>query len=224
MSLYGGMVDLPLIVTRPDGRRYFQDAERELLADGKRWVRFDAEQGGVGAMEATLRDDHLGERAWHQLDAAARRFLATAERTLREQRADPAADLSPVVVGYAKALEVQVNRLLATSLAGAPLAARQVNVDGHTREIPEVLPLTLGTLGRVLGGERELQKTLEAVLNDGAWCTYELAAVLDEFARLRNAASHGERVSRAEVVQWRNRLLGVGCESVIGRLARLRVK
>jgi hypothetical protein len=78
VSLHGGKVELPLLVTRPDWRRYFQDGERDLLADGQRWVRFDAEQGGVGALEATLRDDHLGELAWHGLDAAARRFLATA--------------------------------------------------------------------------------------------------------------------------------------------------
>ena len=29
VSLFGGMVDLPLIVTRPDGRRFFDDAERD---------------------------------------------------------------------------------------------------------------------------------------------------------------------------------------------------
>jgi hypothetical protein len=117
----------------------------DALADAQLWARFDAEQGGVGALEATLRDDHLGERAWLGLDAAARRFLATAERTLRDHRADPAADLAPVVIGYAKAIEVQVNRLLA------------------------------GAVG-------------------------------------------GERVSRTDAVHWRNRLLGVGFESAVGRL------
>jgi hypothetical protein len=81
VSLHGGKVELPLLVTRPDWRRYFQDGERDLLADGQRWVRFDAEQGGEGALEAMLRDDHLGELVWHGLDAAARRFLATALAT-----------------------------------------------------------------------------------------------------------------------------------------------
>lgn len=222
VSLYGGMVELPLIVTRPDGRRYFQDGERDLLADGQRWVRFDAEQGGVGALEATLRDDHLGQLAWHGLDAAARRFLATAERTLREHRADPAADLAPVVVGYGKALEVQVNRLLATALADAPRPARLVLVGGRTVELPGALPLPLGALARALGGEPALQAHLHRVLHDGAWCTGALAVVLDEFARVRNAAAHGEPVTRAQVVQWRNRLLGVGSESVVGRLGRVR--
>jgi hypothetical protein len=222
VSLYGGMVELPLIVSRADQRRYFQDGERDLLADGKRWVRFDAEQGGVGALEATLRDDHLGERAWAGLDTAARHFLATAERTLREHRGDPAADLSPVVVGYAKALEVQLNRLLADAAAAAPLAARQVNVNGRTVELPQALPLPLGTIARALVGEPALRAHVTTLLHDGAWCTYELPAILDNFVEIRNAAAHGGAVTRAQVIEWRNRLLGVGCESVVGRLALVR--
>ena len=35
VSLYGGMVDLPLLVSRPDGRRYFDERDRELFADGQ---------------------------------------------------------------------------------------------------------------------------------------------------------------------------------------------
>lgn len=174
VSLHGGMVELPLLVTRPDWRRYFQDGERDLLADGQRWVRFDAEQGGVGALEATLRDDHLGELAWHGLDAAARRFLATA-------------------------------------LADAPRPARLVHIDGRTVELPGALPLPLGVLAGALGGESALPAQLRRVLTDGAWCTGELAVVLDQFALVRNAAAHGEPVTRAAAVQWRNRLLGVGC-------------
>ena len=46
VSIYGGMVDLPLIVYRDDGVRYFDKAERNRLLDGKCWVQFDAEHGG----------------------------------------------------------------------------------------------------------------------------------------------------------------------------------
>jgi hypothetical protein len=105
VSMYGGMVDLPLLVSRPDERRYFDDRERDHFTDGALWARFDAEQGGVGALEATLRDDHLGTRAWNALDASTRRFLAMAECTLRDNRRDPAADLSSVLVDYSKAIE-----------------------------------------------------------------------------------------------------------------------
>ncbi len=150
------MVDLPLLVSRPDGRRFFDDRERDLLADGALWARFDAEQGGVGALEATLRDDHFGARAWHALDASARRFIAMAERTMREHRRDPAADLSPVLVGYGKAIEVQVNEILRRAMRAAPDAARRVKVGDATRVLPDALPLTLGQLAYALGGEPDL--------------------------------------------------------------------
>ena len=46
VPIYGGMVDPPLLVVRDDDRRLFDERERELLTDGERWARFDAEQGG----------------------------------------------------------------------------------------------------------------------------------------------------------------------------------
>lgn len=222
VSLYGGMVDLPLLVSRADGRRYFDVRERELYADNKLWARFDAEQGGVGALEASLRDDHVGNEAWSLLEPGAGRFIAMAERTLRDHRRDPAADLSPVMVGYGKALELQTNAILRAAMRTAPDAARWVKVEQHTARLPEALPLSLGPLARILGGERDLGDHLRQVLSDGAWFTNELAVILDRFAiEARNPASHGDVVARETIIRWRNRLLGVGGESVIGRVARV---
>lgn len=224
VSMYGGMVDLPLLVARQDDRGYFGDAERDLLTDGALWARFDAEQGGVGALEATLRDDHFGARAWSALDASARRFLAMAERTMREHRRDPAADLSPVLVGYGKAIEAHTNELLRRAMRTAPDAARRVKVGDTTRLLPDALPLTLGQIAYALGGEPALGDFLRRVLDHGAFFTGEFAVVLDELALARNPAAHGETVPRDVVTHWRNRLLGVGADSVIRRLADVRVR
>ncbi len=222
VSLYGGMTELPLIVTRPDERHYFEEAERTLLADGALWARFDAERGAVGAMEAVLREDHLGADAWNALDSSARRFLAGAEFTLREHRRDPAADLSAGVVGYGKALEVQLNRLLRDAMRDAPDAARLVKIEHRTARLPDALPLTLRQLAFALGGERELAAYLCATLHEGAWLTVQCAAILDQFAeQARNPASHGESVPRDVVLHWRNQLLGVGCEGALVRLAKV---
>ena len=219
VSIYGGMVELPLLVSRPDGRRFFDRSERTLLANGRRWTRFDAEQGGVGAWAATLRDDHLGDRAWAALDVSARQFLATGERTMREHRRERGTDLSPVLVSYGKAIEVQVNQLLRRAMRNAPPAAQRVKIGDHTRLLSDALPLTLGQLSYILGGEPALGDYLRTTLADGAWFTGAFAAIIDEFASVRNPAAHGETVDRATVVMWRNRLLGVGCDCVIGRLA-----
>ena len=224
VSIYGGMVDLPLLVHRDDDKRFFDVRERALLTGGEPWVRFDAEQGGVGALEATLRDDHFGERAWQALDPSARRFIAMAERTLREHRRDPAADMSSVLVGYGKAIECQVNDLLRRALRTAPESARRVKVGDATRLLPDALPLTLGQIAYALGGERALADYLRATLRDGAWLTGEFAVSMDEFARVRNPAAHGGAVRREEVVGWRARMLGVGSEGVTGRLASVSLK
>ncbi len=44
VSLYGGMVELPLILTREDGTRWFADAAP--LTEGRLWAQLDAEQRG----------------------------------------------------------------------------------------------------------------------------------------------------------------------------------
>ena len=224
VSIYGGMVDLPLLVSRPDGRHFFNEQDCELLTDGALWARFDAEQGGVGALEATLRDDHFGATAWSALDPSARRFIAMAERTMREHRGDPAADLSQVLVGYGKAIEAQVNELLRAVMRNAPDAARRVKIKDATRLLPEALPLTLGQIGFALGGEIDLGTYLRRVVENGAWFTGAFPAIIDEFAVARNPAAHGEWVERETVIGWRNRMLGVGVDSVIGRLAAVRAK
>ena len=130
VSLYGGMVDLPLLVTRPDEARWFDDRSREQLTGGRHWVEFDAERAGAGQMQHELRENRFGATLWTRLDPAARAFIATAEHLFRVHRTDAAFDLSAVVVDLAKAVEVQVNALLRAALAPAERSLRFANVDG----------------------------------------------------------------------------------------------
>jgi hypothetical protein len=97
VSLFGGMVDLPLVVTRPDGRRFFDEAEREALTDGALWAEFVAEHGSaVAVLERDLRQNMLGDAAWSRLEPEVRVFITQAEQTLREHRDDHAFDFGPV--------------------------------------------------------------------------------------------------------------------------------
>ena len=101
----------------------------------------------------------------------------------------------------------------------APLpAAQRVKIGDHTRILADTLPLTLGQLSYVLGGKLALCDYFRSALADRAWFTNECAATIDERAVARNPAAHGEAVHRASVVMWRNRLLAVGSDCVIGRL------
>jgi len=112
VSLYGGMVDLPLIVERADDERFFSGETREAVTDGRLWAEADAEAVGVGTMERELRENLFGDHAWLALDPAARTFIASAERIFRDQRSDPGFDHAPVVTNLAKALEVTCNAII----------------------------------------------------------------------------------------------------------------
>lgn len=219
VSLYGGMVELPLIVWREDDHRWFDPAWRAMYTDGRFWCEFDAEQGGSGAMQAELRDHRFGVRLWGALDPAVRVFVATAEQIYRAHHGDRAFDLGPVVVNLARALELQTNLVLRRGLASAPRELRLHNVDGATRDLTSGENWTLGTLAEAIGGDPDRNRWLRERLRRGAWFAESLPPVLREVAELRNQVAHTGRVSRERVRQFRAQLVGVGCAGVLVELA-----
>ena len=222
VSLYGGMVELPLLVTREDGARWFDHATRAGLTDGHLWVELDAELSGVGAVAASLRDDVLGEATWRALDPAARLFVATAEKIHRDHRADPAFDFSPIVVNFAKAYEVQLSQLVGRIQRRLPRDAGHVNVDGRTVDaFAERMP-GIGVLARVFGENHSLRAAVPKLLGNHAWVNGSLPAILKELAAMRNPAAHSEAVSRDAARRLRDAQLGVGCLGALVELARVR--
>jgi len=219
VSIYGGMVELPLIVEESVPRRYFDPGERDRITDGKFWVEWDLERSGLGAMERELRENLFGDRAWEGLAPAARTFVATAEKIFREHRNDPAFDFAPVAVELSKALEVQVSVLLREALSGVPPKDRCVNVDGRAVDLTDgAAALSLGALSRAIEACRV---ALVTRFQDGGWFTGQLPAILDSMAELRNRAAHREKVGRDEAGRWRRQLLGVGCHGALVRLGEL---
>ena len=225
VSIYGGMVDLPLVVTRPDGSRFFDPDERATLAGDGLWAEFDAEQGsGIANVVHDLRDNRFGETLWYALEPAARVFIATGERLYRDHRGDGSFDFSPVLTSLAKAVEVQGNVLLRGAAGRLSPSARRANVGGRTVDLSEHRSLTLGELARAIGGERELNEGLGRVLDGARWFRESFPAMLDALAEARNAAAHSGMTDRDTTTHWRNRLVGVGCEGDLVALARTRVK
>lgn len=224
VSIYGGMRDLPLIVTREDDTAYFDPERRRHLTDGKYWAEFDAEHSGIGAIERELRENMLGDKAWGGLNPAARAFAASAEKMMRDHRADFAFDFSPVVVELCKAYEVQSNELLQKLGRRIPEARRYFNFDGRSRDITTLGHLTLGELARVLG-DPELTNAYMHWMNadDFKWFSGSLPVILKELADTRNAAAHSTRVDRDTALRMRERALGVGCEGELARLGKVRI-
>ena len=225
VSIYGGMVDLPLVVTRADGRTFFDPDESDALADGKLWAEFDAGAGaGIGAMEKDLRENRFGDTLWSSLEPAARTFVATGERLFREHRLDPAFDFAPVLTSFAKAIEVQANAVLRRALSKLPEPARMANINGRSIDLSKHGALSLGELAHAIGGERLLNDGLLGALVNGQWFTGQMPAILDDFRSVRNSGAHAAVIDRATAKLWRERIVGVGCAGLLVDLARTRVK
>ena len=131
VSLYGGMVDLPLLVHREPEARWFSD--RDALTEGGLWAeRAAALRSDTERMSRELRDNLFGRDLWAAMEPATRSFLASAEAVFRARRDDPGFDLSGVAVEYAKAVETELNALVFPALKKAfrsrPPAEREVRV------------------------------------------------------------------------------------------------
>ena len=219
VSIYGGMVELPLLVRRDDGARYFDPELREGLLGGLYWCEFDSQRSGIGAMERELRQNLFGDRAWAGVDPAARTFIASAEVAFRQHRDDPAHDFSGVIVDLAKAFEVQTNAILRRAMRTARSDVRSANIGGRTVDLASGRALTLGELARVIGEERTVNEFVKGRLHHGEWFAASLPPVLREMAQLRNPAAHGEKVPRNDVAEVRARAVGVGSVGTLVQLA-----
>jgi hypothetical protein len=222
VSIYGGMVDLPLIVTRADGARFFDPAVRQLYIDGRSWAEFDAERVGLGTVERDLRENMIGDEAWRGLDPAARTFVATAEKVFRDHRGDVAFDFSPVVVAFAKAVEVQANDVLRRVSGTLTSPQRQANVGGRSVDLAHDGPWTLGELARLIEEDRARNAALERLLYNGRWFATGLPTVLRDLAESRNPAAHGRKVDREAARAMRDAMVGVACVGTLVELGRAR--
>jgi hypothetical protein len=223
VSLYGGMVNLPLVVTRPDALTFFEPDERDLATDDDLWAQFDASIGAqVASVERSLRFDLLGEMAWNAFDPTVRSFIATAEKIYRDHRSDLAFDFSSVLGSFSKALEVHVGGLLRAACAKMPPLIRRMNVDGKSVDLAQERALSLQSLIHALGRDEERRKVLVDSLVNGQWLTGPFVAVLGQFREVRNAGIHEKRIDESTARQWRNSLLGVGTEGHLVQLAKVK--
>jgi hypothetical protein len=93
VSLYGGIVEVPLIVRAEDEPAWFADTAT--LLDGRLWVEYEAQyRGETERMAQDLRDNLLGTAVWSRLEPTTGSFLASAEAVFRARRNDPQFDFS----------------------------------------------------------------------------------------------------------------------------------
>jgi len=225
VSLYGGLVDLPLLVWREEEAGWFDDME--LLTGGRRWAERDATlRGETDRTARELRDNLLGPRVWHALEPASRTFLASAEAVFRARRDDPAFDFTGPAVEYAKAVETELNALvfgaLRKGLAGEPESDRLLRLGGRPVDGTGSVPhQSLGSLHRLLQHDGTARKGLKRALGNGAkWLIDELPYQLKPILEMRNPAAHDASASRDRVRHQRSRIMGIGCEGLLVRLVK----
>lgn len=229
VSLYGGMVDLPLIVTREDDISWFSD--RDILTDGYLWAERESElKGETERLARELRDNLLGPEVWGVLEPATRTFLSSAEAVFRARREDPGFDFSGPAVEYAKAVEAELNALLFPRMrrvmSGLTEAERAVHLDGSLLDLGKpVPPQSLGTILLLLEKKAAVTRAVrKAFVHDHTWLLGELPHCLRRIVDLRNPSAHSRTATRDAVGTRRREILGIGLEGAIPRIARVKMR
>lgn len=229
VSLYGGMVELPLIVTREEEAGWF--ADRDILTGGTTWAERDASlRSETDRLSAELRDNLLGPAIWHAMEPASRTFLAAAEAVFRARRTDPDFDFSGSAVEYAKAVETELNALLFPALRRvlhqAKPAEREIHFDGHRLDLGARVPhQTLGALRNLLGHDGTVRGALDRALrHDASWLKDQLPYRLERLVELRNPAAHSEPVSADVLAHEREAIVGIGREGLLVKVVRAKMR
>jgi hypothetical protein len=229
VSLYGGMVDLPLIVRREPAAPWFSDTAA--LNDGHLWAQRAAEyRSDAERMSRELRDNLFGRDIWPLLEPATRTFLASAEAVFRAHRDDPGFDLSGAAVAYAKAVETELNALLFPALRRVlhtkPPHEREVREDGRLIDLGGTVPhQTLGTLKHLLERSDLAQAAIRTAMpNDQAWVLGLLPRELASVVEIRNASAHSEATTAGALEPVRGKVLGIGGRGLVEQLVRARLR
>ncbi len=229
VSLYGGIVELPLILTRDDDMTFFQDLES--LTEGRLWAQRDAElRGETERLRAELRASLFGRQIWDVLEAASRTFVTTAEAVFRARREDPDFDFTGPAVELTKAVETELNALVFPAIGrvvgGKRPAEREVRVDGRLLDLGGRMPhQTLGAICGLLEREAIVKKALRTSLpHDAKWLEGQVPHLLVPILDLRNPAAHKDPVPFERIDRLRRDVLGIGCEGLLVRIARAKIR
>ena len=229
VSLYGGMVDLPLIVSSEPAASWFSDTGA--LNDSALWAHRAAEhRSEAQRMAKDLRDNLFGRELWPLISPTSRTFLTACEAEFRAHRDDASFDMSGAAIAYAKAIETELNLTLFSSIrpmfADKKPSEREVREDGRLLDLSgPVSHQTLGTLLHLLQHQDIVQSSIRrAMPHDHGWMLGVLPRQLEHLRDFRNSSAHSEALTANRVEQSRRTILGIGCQGLLETLVRVRIR
>jgi hypothetical protein len=194
-------------------------------------VRDSELRGETERLSAELRDNLLGQEIWEALHPTSRTFLTTGEAVFRSRREDPGFDFSPTAVEYCKAIETELNAAIFPAvqpvMAPKPQDERVIRDGKSALDLGRSVPRqTIGSVRHLLVNRPELKRGVEEAfpVRDAAWLTSALPDELEPLLMLRNPAAHDERITRERIAEWRQRILGIGCEGLLVRIVRVKLE
>ena len=209
VSLYGGMVNLPLVVTRPDGLNFFDPT----AAASRPTPLCGPVRRGGSELRSPRSSAHCATAS-----------LASAWNCVRPRRAivhrnggKSTATIGPIrpstgaVVGSFRALEVHVGGTLESSSVRENAMMRHMNVDGSTVDLANARGLSLSRSFMCCPPTRDDGRRWSILST--TWTVAHTDLFIGgarSVPQVRNDATHGRRIDQRTASSWRNQFLGVG--------------
>lgn len=230
VSIYGGMVDVPLIVRTTAPHPWFEG--RDGMTGGKLWAEYDAEiRGETSRLAKELRDNLFGRSLWGEMEPESRRFLAAGEALFRTRKDDPSFDFATALIEYVKAVETELNALLFPAIRAKVESIspgkRVVKLDDR-RDLDLAAPAPhqgLGTIHHLLKNGGLFQEAVRTALQlDAKWLLERLPRELEKLIGFRNPAAHAGFHGMEGIDPLRAELLGIGCEGLLVQILRAKLR
>lgn len=230
VSMYGGITDAPMMVTRDPPAAWFENSVE--LTGGQLWAQLEAQFRGESKRVARqLRDNLFGPALWRAMEPASRTFLTSAEAVFRSRADDPGFDFSTVAIEYAKAVEVELNALIFPAMRRffADRTPKQRELHGTHGRLDLGRPIqhqTLGAIAHYLEKSGAVRKGIWSSLkSDAPWLlSEEFKDELGELLKLRNPAAHWEITMGEVVSEHRATLLGIGCQGLLVQIIQAKIR
>ena len=228
-ALYGNRYDYPLEVRQKEFLNYFEAHE-----EGKRHFAQVFKSSKYAAVQKDLIHYVYGKEILYAMHPDSMESIIHAEMIYAEHKENATYDFASVVVQYAKAFENELYyflRRIFEKLMGYDETLEKIAYQVQGRKFTLYDYLThkpnIGT-NKYLLSHQDIYKAYTSYYDYKSHAKllsllkYEIKNAIGTIQIVRNEASHGGNISKAECQQVRDLIIGIGEESIMGALLKTR--